>query len=170
MAKATRADWKDLTPAKALRSVRCCFAFNEEEYRLICDGYLPESFDNHWVIIEEGGRLLFYRSWTSTLAYEAELTKSGEYWVVRTIRATTDRDIYFPPEKDLDVAADVWNVINSFLLKRFSSADFSTVAAAALPPPPDGPPDPGRFAAQQTAYFLARARTCEKLGLEHDGH
>jgi hypothetical protein len=117
MKKVTRRDWGSWKPARALRRVPCGFAFTEDQYRLIERGRISSNFDEPWNVIEEKGVVSFYHSRTATLVYEAHFDRAGEYRLVREISATTDLEIYSVPEHDLDVAADVWNVVDLFLLR-----------------------------------------------------
>lgn len=144
MTKITRRDWGSWKPARALRRVPCGFAFTEDQFRLIEQGRVSSNFDEPWNIIEEKGVVSFYHSRTATLVYEAHFDRAGEYRLVREIRATTDLEIYSVPEHDLDVAADVWNVVDLILLRS--------------PAEPKGAVDP-------LDRYAARALTFEKLGL-----
>ena len=118
MTKVTRRDWGSWKkPAGAPRRVPCGFAFTEEQYRRIAEGRVSQNYGEPWNVIEEKGVVSFYTSRTSTLVYEAVFERAGEYRLVREIRAATNREIYPVPEKDLDVAAEVWNIVDLFLLR-----------------------------------------------------
>ena len=150
MTKATRKDWASWKKsAGPVRRVSCCFAFTEDQYRLIEEGRISESFDDPWNIVEENGVLSFYRSRTSIFVYEAVFVRQGGHRVVREIRATTDLEAYPVPENDHAVAADVWHVIDVFLLRTPIDAK-------------------GADSIKPLDRYAAGALTCEKIGLS--GH
>lgn len=86
---ARAAHWK-LTPLPEARAaVGYEATFTREELERIARGFEPESMDDKWVIVADGNRVAFHRSWTGDCIFELRLepTRDGarvaESWVSR---------------------------------------------------------------------------------------